>query len=213
GLRARRRQSQAAPFAADSRETYLARASCADHQRSHAMLRTRVAAIALSFATLALPAAAQRTVPEAPARTEGDGPHERLIVRGVTVIDGTGAPPWGPADIVIERNRITEIRGVGAPGLPIRGDRRPQGATREIDAHGMYALPGFVDLHGHTGGAQQGTPADYVYKLWLAHGATTIRGPGSGNGVGCRLPSPERSARTELAPPRVLVYVRPGAAR
>lgn len=175
------------------------------------MLRTRVAAIALSFATLALPAAAQRTVPEAPARTEGDGPHERLIVRGVTVIDGTGAPPWGPADIVIERNRITEIRGVGAPGLPIRDDRRPQGATREIDAHGMYALPGFVDLHGHTGGAQQGTPAEYVYKLWLAHGVTTIRDPGSGNGVDWTLRSRERSARNEIAAPRVFVYVRPGA--
>ena len=71
---------------------------------------------ALMLGIVAVPAAAQRTVPEAPARGEGDGPHERLIVRGVTIIDGTGAPPWGPADIVVEGNRITEIRGVGAPG-------------------------------------------------------------------------------------------------
>ncbi len=33
---------------------------------------------------------------------EGDGPFERLIIRGATVIDGTGAPPAGPTDIVIE---------------------------------------------------------------------------------------------------------------
>ena len=32
---------------------------------------------------------------------EGDGPHERLILRGATIIDGTGAPPMGPVDIVI----------------------------------------------------------------------------------------------------------------
>ncbi len=120
------------------------------------MLRLHTAALATLLIAAAAPAAGQRTVPEAPARDEGHGPHERLIVRGVTIIDGTGAPPWGPADIVIERNRITEIRGVGAPGLPIDDERRPQGATREIDAHGMYALPGFVDLHAHTGGAQQG---------------------------------------------------------
>ncbi|MEC7833858.1 MAG: hypothetical protein VX604_02980, partial [Gemmatimonadota bacterium] len=41
---------------------------------------------------------------------EGDGPHERLILRGATIIDGTGAPPMGPVDIVIEGDRITEVR-------------------------------------------------------------------------------------------------------
>ena len=176
------------------------------------MPRLRIPALAaLTIAIASAPAVAQRTVPEAPARDEGDGPHERLIVRGVTIIDGTGAPPWGPADIVIEGNRITEIRGVGAPGLPIDAGRRPQGATREVDAQGMYALPGFVDLHAHTGGLQQGTPAEYVYKLWLGHGVTTIRDPGSGNGVDWTLRARARSERNEIAAPRVFVYVRPGA--
>lgn len=174
------------------------------------MLRFRTAAVLMTFA-LAAPVAGQRTVPEAPDRAEGDGPHQRLIVRGVTIIDGTGAPPWGPADIVIEGDRITEIRGVGAPGLPIEDRRRPQDATREIDAHGMYALPGFVDLHAHTGGGQQGTPAEYVYKLWLGHGVTTIRDPGSGNGVDWTLRSRARSDANEITAPRVFVYVRPGS--
>ena len=40
---------------------------------------------------------------------EGDGPHERLILRGAIIIDGTGAPPMGPVDIVIEQNRINNI--------------------------------------------------------------------------------------------------------
>ena len=39
----------------------------------------------------------------------GDGPHQQLILRGATLIDGTGAPPWGYVDIVIERDRIKEI--------------------------------------------------------------------------------------------------------
>ena len=56
---------------------------------------------------------------------EGDGPYDRLILRGVTVIDGTGAPPQGPVDIVIEGDRIVSIESVGFPGLPIDEDERP----------------------------------------------------------------------------------------
>jgi imidazolonepropionase-like amidohydrolase len=114
-------------------------------------------------------------------------------------------------DIVIEGNRITRVASVGSPGAPINDQRRPEGATKEIDAHGMYVLPGFVDLHAHTGGVSQGTPAEYVYKLWMGHGVTTIRDPGSGNGVEWTLQSRERSAANEIVAPRVFVYVRPGA--
>lgn len=52
-------------------------------------------------------------ITDAPARREGDGPHKRLIIRGVTLINSTGAPPVGPIDIVVEKNRITQIRQVG----------------------------------------------------------------------------------------------------
>lgn len=142
---------------------------------------------------------------------EGEGPFERLIIRGATLIDGTGAPPRGPVDIVVEHGRIRSIQSVGYPGAPIREERRPQGAEREIDAHGMYVLPGFVDTHGHIGGAAQGTTAEYVYKLWLAHGVTTVRDPGSGNGVDWTLNERARSARNEIVAPRIFVYVRPGA--
>ena len=43
---------------------------------------------------------------------EGEGPFERLIIRGAIVIDGTGAPPRGPVDIVIERNRTEDRKRV-----------------------------------------------------------------------------------------------------
>ena len=109
--------------------------------------------------------------------SDGEGPFDRLIIRGATMIEGSGAPPVGPVDIVIENDRIVEIRGVGNPGLPIDPNRRPAVGTREIDAHGMYVLPGFVDMHGHphTIDSGQGVPLEYVLKLWLAHGITTSR--------------------------------------
>jgi imidazolonepropionase-like amidohydrolase len=152
-------------------------------------------------------------VPQAPDRSadEGQGPFDRLILRGATVVDGSGAPARGPMDIVIEGNRIAEIVSVGSAGAEIDEQRRPRDAVREIDAQGMYVLPGFVDLHAHTGGVSQGTPAEYVYKLWLAHGVTTIRDPGSDNGVDWTLQARRRSAANEIVAPRIFVYVRPGA--
>src|SRR2546423_8406773 len=164
-----------------------------------------------SFLILLPPATAAlaQTPPYAPDRRpgEGEGPFQRLITRGATVIDGTGAPPIGPADVVIEGNRIREIRVVGAPLVPIKPEGRPTGATKEIDGTGLFVLPGFIDMHGHAGGAEQGTTAEYVYKLWLGHGVTTVREPGCGNGVDWCLHERDRSARNEIVAPRLVPYV------
>jgi imidazolonepropionase-like amidohydrolase len=143
------------------------------------------------------------------AAGEGDGPHERLIIRGATVIDGTGAPPQGPMDIVIEGNRIIAVESVGYPGLPIDESRRPEGATREIDATGMYVLPGFIDNHVHTGGYPKAPQAEYVYKLWLGHGITSTRGVSHG-GFEWSLREKALSARNEIVAPRLFAYQRPG---
>ncbi len=144
-----------------------------------------------------------------PDRAEGEGPFDRLIIRGAVVIDGTGAPPRGPVDIVVEGNRISRIVGVGVPGRPIAQDGRPEGATREIDAEGMYVMPGFVDLHLHTGDPTKTPEAEYVYKLWMAHGITAGRGVEYGP-VDFSLSEKERSARNEITAPRMFVYQRPG---
>jgi len=151
------------------------------------------------------------TVEPAPDRRpgEGEGPFDRLIIRGATMIDSTGAPAEGPVDIVIEKNRIVDIRVVGVPGVRIRASNRPQAATREIDATGMYVMPGFIDLHAHIGRPATGAPAEFVYKLWLAHGVTTIREPGSFNGIDWTLRERERSARNAIVAPRIFAYVEP----
>ncbi len=168
----------------------------------------------LLFATVTVGWAQEKpkSIPKAPPRAEGEGPFQRLILRGGTLIDGTGAPPIGPVDIVIERNRIVNIKSVGYPGLPIDPKRRPKAkpGDKELDVSGMYILPGFIDMHAHIGGVRQGTPAEYVFKLWMGHGITTIRDPGSGNGLDWVLEHKEKSARNEITAPRIEAYVRFG---
>ena len=146
----------------------------------------------------------------APDRAEGEGPFERLIIRGATLIDGTGAPPIGPVDIVIEGNRIAEIESVGYPGPEIDEEDRPQDATREIDAHGSYVMPGIVDMHTHTGGTTKAPAAESSYKLWMGHGITTIRGVPSGS-FEFSVAEKQRSARNEIVAPRIFAYQRPGS--
>lgn len=147
-------------------------------------------------------------MPAAPDRQEGEGPFSQLIIRGVTLINGNGAPPRGPIDIVVEGNRITRIEVVGYPGVPIDPDKRPKLAEGgyELDCEGMYLLPGFIDMHGHIGGRAQGAEAGYVFKLWLGHGITTVRDPAAFNGLEWTLNHRERSARNEITAPRIFVY-------
>ncbi|MBT8395575.1 MAG: amidohydrolase, partial [Gemmatimonadetes bacterium] len=164
--------------------------------------RTVFSALALSLAlcfTSALSAQMQPTTPRGP--DEGEGPFDRFIIRGAMMIDGTGAPPRGPVDIVVEGDRIASVRSVGFPGVPISDRSRPQGATYEIDAHGMYVLPGFIDMHVHTGGVPKAPQAEYIYKLWLAHGVTTTRGVPHGN-MEWALQQKALAERNEIVAPR-----------
>lgn len=147
-------------------------------------------------------------IAKAPIVKEGDGPYTQLIIRGVTLINGTGAPPFGPVDIVIEKNRIVKIQNVGSPSLPINAARRPtlKEGGKEINCEGMYAMPGLIDMHGHIGGTEQGTPAEYVFKLWMAHGITTIRDPSAGNGLSWVLDHKTKSAANTITAPRIFAY-------
>ena len=166
----------------------------------------RLFMLALAFAS----AGALASVAPAPERgkDEGEGPYNELILRGATIVDGTGAPPYGPADVVIRGNRIVDIVRLGAPGTAIADSARPRLAAggRELDLEGQYLLPGFIDMHGHIGGDEQGTPAEYVYKLWLGHGITSIRDPGCGNGLDFCASESARSAGNRIVAPRIFPY-------
>ena len=136
-----------------------------------------------------------------------EGPFGQLIIRGATLINGNGAPPIGPVDVVVEKNIIKEVSVVGYPGVEIDPKKRPQLRTggKEIDAHGMFLLPGFIDMHGHIGGVAQGADWDYVFNLWLAHGITTAREP-SGRGRDWALDLKRRSEKNEIIAPRIIQY-------
>ncbi|WP_137123768.1 amidohydrolase family protein [Roseomonas sp. HF4] len=80
-----------------------------------------------------------------------------LVIRGGTVVDGTGAPPI-EADVAIEGGRITEVGRVAARG------------RAEIDARGHIVSPGFVDIHTHYDG-QAVWDSHLAPSAW--HGVTT----------------------------------------
>ncbi|MEO5790203.1 amidohydrolase family protein [Gelidibacter sp.] len=146
---------------------------------------------------------------------EGEGPYDRLIIRGATLIDGTGGPPAGPVDIIIEKNKIVDIVSVGVPKIAIDGSKRPKlgaGNTKEIDANGKYVMPGIIDLHVHTGGVPKAPEAEYIYKLWLAHGITTVRGVPTGE-LEWSLNERARSAKNQIAAPRIVSFHRPGTGK
>ncbi len=157
------------------------------------------------FASLAAmgaqPLAAQmESVPDRSAQ-EGEGPFDKLLIRGATVIEGTGAPPAGPIDILVEGNRIAALYPGGAPKDEART------VQRVIDAKGMYVLPGFVDTHGHNGDPAKAPQPSYGYKLWLAHGVTTVRGVSFYFGPGKPdLSDARRSAANTIVAPRLIPY-------
>ncbi len=141
----------------------------------------------------------------APARRAGEGlgPFNRMVITNVMVIDGTGGPPYGPVNVVVANNRIQSIGGGGG------GRAGGQAADHTIDGTGMYLMPGFVDMHVHAGGPPKNAEAEYAYKLWLAHGVTTVRGvPMAANNF--TVSEKARSEKNEIVAPRIWNYQRPG---
>ncbi len=86
-----------------------------------------------------------------------------LVIRGGTVIDGTGGP-GRTADVAISGGRIVDV-GTADDG------RIDGGGKREIDADGAVVAPGFVDIHTHYDG--QATWDDRLQPS-SRHGVTTV---------------------------------------
>ena len=99
-----------------------------------------------------------------------------LIIRGGTVVDGTGAPAR-EADLAIDRGRITLVGRVSGP------------ASEELDARGLLVTPGFVDIHTHYDGQ---VTWDELLSPSCWHGVTTVVMGNCGVGFAPVRPGAER---------------------
>ncbi len=133
----------------------------------------------------------------------------KLIIRNVTVVEGNGTPASGPRDIVIEGDTITQI----LPFDPAAPSSKRMDADAIIEGNGRYVLPGFIDLHAHLQEERSFVPMsrDYVLKLWLSTGITTVRDVGSNTTK--TLAYRELSRKGELIAPRIFVYPMFGRAK
>src|SRR3954462_15897080 len=81
-----------------------------------------------------------------------------VVVRGGTVVDGTGAPAR-TADVAIDDGLITEV------------GRIDEGGRRQLDAHGLLVTPGWAEIHTHYDRQVTWVP-DVTPSSW--HGVTTV---------------------------------------
>jgi N-acyl-D-amino-acid deacylase len=81
-----------------------------------------------------------------------------LVVRGGTIVDGTGGARFA-GDVAVDGGRIAAVGGKAGP------------ARRVIDADGMLVAPGWVDVHTHYDGQATWDPI-LAPSSW--HGVTTI---------------------------------------
>src|SRR6476646_9620086 len=84
-----------------------------------------------------------------------------LLIRGGTVVDGSGAAPR-IADVGIRGDRIVFV-----------GNGSGMSSGRAIDAKGLIVAPGFIDPHTHTGG-DLSNAQNHSNLAYLVQGVTTV---------------------------------------
>jgi imidazolonepropionase-like amidohydrolase len=126
--------------------------------------------------------------------------YDELVIRNVMMIDGKGTPVKGPVDIVVTKNIIQSIR---AP----QEEEKYDSLEHVIDGTGLYVLPGLINLHAHIHDNRGGKPLpfEYIYKLWLACGITSIRDVGSNYEK--TLEERKKSREGRIAAPRIFLYM------
>lgn len=98
-----------------------------------------------------------------------------VVLTGVQVIDGTGAPARTNQTILIENGRITSVGE--------RGTVRTPSNAQVLDLAGHTVIPGMIGLHNHlyyTAAGGRGATLTYsAPRLYLGAGVTTVRTTGS----------------------------------
>ena len=83
-----------------------------------------------------------------------------IVLRGGTVVDGTGAAAYR-ADVAIRGDRIARIAREGIPA---------DQANLAIDARGLVVAPGFIDTHAHV----EDLATNPLAESFIRQGVTTV---------------------------------------
>src|SRR6202044_2856190 len=84
---------------------------------------------------------------------------QTIVIKNVTVIDATGAPPGKGMTVAIDHDRIGAIQ---------KKLRVPRGAVT-IDGKGKFLIPGLWDMHVHL------SVPEIYFPLLIANGITGVR--------------------------------------
>ena len=114
---------------------------------------------------------------------------EVIVIRGGTLIDGTGGPPMPNAVVVIRGNRIETVSRNGQASYPA--------GARVLEADGKFIVPGLMDAHCHY--------QDWMPELMLNYGVTSVFEIGGGGAWG--LAQRQAVARGKIPGPRIFVAV------
>ena len=119
-------------------------------------------------ATGTLLAGARGLQAQAGASAEREAP-ARIVFEGITLVDGTGAPPRSDMAIVVEGDEIVTV--LPADEL---GDER-LGSAEVVDGSAWFAIPGLVESHTHVATMANRARAEFILNRQLYGGITTAR--------------------------------------
>jgi len=132
--------------------------------------RMRVSALGALISCSVAGARAQAAPAAAPVRPAYVAYDTTMVLKNVTVIDGTGAPARQGQSIVIAGGKIVAVGAASAIQAPT--------SALVLDLTGKTVIPGIVGLHDHMYWSGRTQLATYP-RLFLASGITTIRTTGS----------------------------------
>jgi hypothetical protein len=128
--------------------------------------------------------------------------YDELVIKNVVMVDGKGTPPRGPVDIFVKKNRIHSI-------FSAKQSREAyEDHDHVLDGTGLTIVPGMINIHAHIHDSRGNKPIpfDYLYKLWLACGITSVRDVGSNYTK--TIDERDKSRKGVIAAPRIFLYMR-----
>jgi len=135
-------------------------------------------AVTLLFVSPAVPLAYASPLSEMSNQAKIQNNTGVIVLEGATVIDGTGGLPKPNTTIVINESRIACL----SSSAESNHDLNFSASTNVINLTGKYIIPGLLDMHAHVANVRKNSynqnESEYMLRMLLAHGVTTIRNPG-----------------------------------